>query len=324
MPDHLNEVSNIQVIVLMDNVSDIFTKSHEEIRWNEYQYQFEVRKRRKFSSSDLCRACSGLSLLIKLSVDNKKYTLLFDAGPDGNLFLENVERLGVNIQEVDAVFISHGHSDHYGGLIKALDAIGKKDIPVYVHPDLFTPRAFDVKDDRVVESYLITKKDIEKYGGKIFESRDPIYIMDNLALISGEVPRKNDYEKGAPGEMRKLNDQWQPEPLVIEERAVIFNLKNKGLCVFTGCGHPGVVNTCRHAIKLTALNKIYLVMGGFHLAGPTFEPRINPTVADLSSLNPDYVITGHCTGSQAQSAFTETFKDRHIPYSVATVFNFSC
>ncbi|WP_454785703.1 hypothetical protein [Legionella sp. WA2024007413] len=88
--------------------------------------------------------------------------------------------------------------------------------------------------------------------------------------------------------------------------------------------HPGVVNTCRHAIKLTALNKIYLVMGGFHLAGPTFEPRIDPTVADLSSLNPDYVITGHCTGSQAQSAFTETFKDRHIPYSVATVFNFSC
>lgn len=320
---HLNEVDTIQVTVLMDNVSDPFTRGHEDIRCNEYQYQFEKRKRRTFCSADLCRACSGLSLLIKVSADNKEHTILFDAGPDGDLFIENVERLGVNLKEVDAIFISHGHSDHYGGVINALGAIGKKALPVYTHPDMFTPRAFDLKDGvRIFESYLLTKNDIEEHGGKVVESKEPMYLIDKFALITGEIPRINDYEKGAPSEVRKLHNQWEHEPLVIEERSLIINLKNKGLCVFTGCGHPGIINTSQYAMKLTNLTKLYLVMGGFHLAGPAFETRIDQTVADLAMIDPTYVISGHCTGRKAQEALTKHFKERHIPYSVATVFNF--
>ena len=64
-------------------------------------------------------------------------------------------------------------------------------------------------------------------------------------------------------------------------------------------------------------------MGGFHLAGLDFEDRIHQTIFDLAKINPDYIITGHCTGMKAQVALTNTFEDRHIPYGVATVFNFS-
>ena len=134
----LKEVDGIEVVALMDNVSDPFTKSHENLRWNELEYQFKIKKRREFCGADLCRACTGLSLLIRIRVGERKYTVLFDTGPDSGLVVENAKRLDFCLDEIDAIVISHGHFDHYGGLISVLDAMGKNDIPVYIHPDLST------------------------------------------------------------------------------------------------------------------------------------------------------------------------------------------
>ena len=319
----LKEVDGIEVVALMDNVSDPFTQSHENVRWNELEYQFRVKKRREFCGADLCRACTGLSLLIRVHVGEKKYVVLFDTGPDDGLVVDNAKRLDFCLDEIDAIVISHGHFDHYGGLLSVLDAINKKDIPVYIHPDLCAPRAYDLKNgEKIIDSYLLTKEDIVAHGGKIIESKAPLLLFDDIGLISGEVPRINAYELGLPHALRMMNGIWEEEPLVIDERILIFNLKNKGLCVFTGCGHTGVVNGSHAAKNLLANKKIHILMGGFHLAGPAFEDRISPTVADLSKINPDYVITGHCTGAKAQTALTSAFGDRHIPYGVATVFKF--
>ena len=103
---------------------------------------------------------------------------------------------------------------------------------------------------------------------------------------------------------------------------MIFHLKGKGLCVFTACGHTGVINAARYAKKLTGLDNIHLIMGGFHLAPPEVNDRINPTMKDIIALDPNYIITGHCTGAKAQYELTSHFSDRHIPYGVGTVFNF--
>lgn len=317
----LKEIDRLEVIALMDNVSDPFTKSHPTMRWNESQYRSTILNKPDFCGADFCRACNGLSLLFRLHVGSDVRTVLFDAGPDENLVVDNAKRLAVDLTNVEAVVLSHGHFDHYGGMLSVLNAIGKKDIPVYSHPELFIPRAFD-KGKLMTVSYNLTNEDIKKHGGKIIETKEPITLFDNTLLVSGEVPRETEYESGSPAECRRINNEWTKSPEVVDERVLIINLKNKGLCVFTACGHTGVINATQYAKKITGINDIHLVMGGFHLAPPEVANRINPTLNDLAALNPNYIITGHCTGARTQSELTAKFPQKHISYGVGTVFNF--
>ncbi len=120
----------------MDNVSDPFTKSHKDMRWNESQYRAAVLKKKEFCGADFCRACNGLSLFIRIPSNNTTTSILFDAGPDENLAVDNAKRMGVDLREVEAIVLSHRHFDHYGGILSVLDAIGKKNLPV------FSPRSF--------------------------------------------------------------------------------------------------------------------------------------------------------------------------------------
>lgn len=319
---NLKPIDKLEVFVLMDNISDPFTTSHDGMRWNEFQYQFGVLGSKEMCGADMCRACNGLSLLMKIHVDNKIHTLLFDTGPDKGLVVENAKRLNVDLAEVDAIVLSHGHFDHFGGTLSALDAIGKRDLPVYVHPELFLQRAF-ARKNLIPVSDVLTKEQVVQHGGKVIEHTQPISLFENSLLVTGEVPRTTHYELGNPNENRLVNGAWKPSPDIIDERCLIFHLKDKGICVFTGCGHTGVVNAVQHSQVISQIEKVHFVMGGFHLAGKDYLDRINPTVTDLQKINPDFIITGHCTGRKAQTDLTIAFGDRHIPYGVGTVFKFS-
>lgn len=321
MAHNLEQIDKLEVVALMDNVSDPFTKSHPGMRWNESQYRTSVLNKKDMCGADFCRACNGLSLFMRIHVSGQVKTLLFDAGPDEHLAVDNAKRLGVDLTTVDSIILSHGHFDHYGGILSVLDAIGKKDIPVYSHPDLFVPRAF-AKGEVLPVSYNLTNADIEKHGGKIIEAREPLSILDDSLLISGEVPRETNYELGSPAECRKFDDEWQPSPEVVDERVLIFNLRDKGLCVFTACGHTGVVNAANYAKQITAIDNVHLLMGGFHLAPPEVADRISPTLVDLEKINPTFIVTGHCTGANAQAQLSLKFPQGHISYGVGTVFSF--
>jgi len=98
----LKSVDKLEVIALMDNVSDPFTQSHPNMRWNESQYRASVLNREEFCGADFCRACNGLSLLIKMHIDNEVKTLLFDAGPDDDLAVDNAKRLNIDLTQVDS------------------------------------------------------------------------------------------------------------------------------------------------------------------------------------------------------------------------------
>lgn len=319
---HLQEIDRLEVMVLMDNLSDPFTQSHQGMRWNEFQYRFQINEHKHYSGKSYCRACNGLSFLIHVYKGNKKHTLLFDTGPDDGLVIQNAGILEVDLKQVEAIVISHGHNDHYGGLLSVLDEIGKADLPVYVHPELYTPRAAGLPNgERIENTQQITPELIRKHKGKVMEFDQPISILDDTVLISGEVPRRTPYEQGVPGALRKYKGQWESEPQVIDERILVFNLKGKGLCVLTGCGHTGVINALNHAKELVP-GHIHLVMGGFHLAGSPYEERIKETMEDFQKINPDFLVTGHCTGRNAQYALAELYGDRHIPYGVGTYFSF--
>lgn len=111
------------------------------------------------------------------------------------------------------------------------------------------------------------------------------------------------------------------DPLVLDDQALIVDIKDKGLLVITGCGHAGVVNICRYASRLTKGRPLYAVVGGFHLNGPLFEPLIPRVLDDLSVMKPKIVVPAHCTGWRAQHAIRARFGDALIPNCVGTRFD---
>lgn len=113
---------------------------------------------------------------------------------------------------------------------------------------------------------------------------------------------------------------WHHDPLVADDQALVVHVAGRGLVVVTGCGHAGVVNIARHAMRLTGVDRLCALLGGFHLGGPAFEPSIEPTVAALRSLRPDLLVPGHCTGWRAQHALAATLPDAWVPSSAGSAY----
>lgn len=107
------------------------------------------------------------------------------------------------------------------------------------------------------------------------------------------------FEKGFPIHQAWRGERWEPDPLILDDQALITHVAGRGLVVLTGCGHAGVINICRYAQLLTGVGKLHAVIGGFHLTGPLFEPVIGDTVSALEQLAPGVIVPAHCTGWKA-------------------------
>ena len=114
-----------------------------------------------------------------------------------------------------------------------------------------------------------------------------------------------------------------PDPLILDDQALIANVAGCGLVVLTGCGHAGVINICRYAQRLTGVGKLHALIGGFHLTGPLFEPIINDTVSALEQLAPDVMVPAHCTGWKATHAIARRLPGAYIQNSVGSTFRLS-
>lgn len=144
--------------------------------------------------------------------------------------------------------------------------------------------------------------------------------MGGLVLVTGQIHRSTPFEQGFPLHFARLKDEWQQDPWTHDDQAVVVNVKDKGLVVLTGCGHAGAINTIRHAQTLTGIEKVYAVLGGFHLTGAIFEPIIEPTVAALKELNSALIVPAHCTGWKATHMIARELPDAFVPNSVGTRF----
>ncbi|HEY6480769.1 MAG TPA: MBL fold metallo-hydrolase, partial [Streptosporangiaceae bacterium] len=146
--------------------------------------------------------------------------------------------------------------------------------------------------------------------------------LDRSVLITGEVPRVTGYEPGFPPQQARIGGRWEPDPLVLDDQALIVSVAGKGLVVITGCGHAGVVNIARYASALTGGQPLHALIGGFHLNGPVFEPLIPRVLSDLAALDPGFLVPAHCTGWRAQHAMSARFPEAYVPNSVGTSFHF--
>jgi 7,8-dihydropterin-6-yl-methyl-4-(beta-D-ribofuranosyl)aminobenzene 5'-phosphate synthase len=141
-------------------------------------------------------------------------------------------------------------------------------------------------------------------------------------LITGEVDRTTPFEKGFAVHQAYRDDAWVPDPLILDDQALIVHVRDKGLVVLTGCGHAGIVNIVRYAQRLTNVSKVHAVIGGFHLSGALFDPIVDATVDALAGIAPDVIVPAHCTGLRAVRAIAGRFPDAFIQNSVGTRFEF--
>jgi 7,8-dihydropterin-6-yl-methyl-4-(beta-D-ribofuranosyl)aminobenzene 5'-phosphate synthase len=306
----LAPVDRVDVLSLMDNSVDVLMASTDVARR-------VVRRRDEFERPQL-RAEHGVSMLVSVERGGRRDTFLFDAGvtPDG--VAHNLTALEVPLGDVRALVLSHGHTDHTGGIMGLLRAYGRLRMPIVLHPDAFLQRRNVQPDGH--ETYMVppNRQDLEAEGIKLVIDREPSFLLENAVLITGQIERTTDYEKGMATQQALLDGQWQPDPWIHDDQAIVMHLRGKGLVILTGCGHAGVINTIRHARRLTGVEPIHAVVGGFHLTGRLFEPIIGPTVAALQEIGPALLVPEHCTGWKAHHALAQALPDAYCPNSVGT------
>lgn len=193
-------------------------------------------------------------------------------------------------------------------------------MPLLLHPDAFLERKIVFPDGHELNLPPPDKRTLSHEGIEFIEERGVSYLLGNLVLVTGQIHRSTPFESGFPVHYARIADQWQQDPLIHDDQAVVMHVKDKGLVILTGCGHAGAINTIRHAQELTGIQKVYAVLGGFHLTGALFEPIIPPTIAALKELNPKLIVPAHCTGWKATHALARELPEAFVPNSVGTRF----
>jgi 7,8-dihydropterin-6-yl-methyl-4-(beta-D-ribofuranosyl)aminobenzene 5'-phosphate synthase len=229
--------------------------------------------------------------------------------------------MGIDLSEVSYVVLSHGHYDHFGGLQVAVKAINKIDLPIIAHEDMINRRG-TVNHSGDLREYPPFPDLKELSPAKIVNTKKPHLIANDLACITGEIPRKVTFEKGSAQNRIYRDNSWQPDLLVLDDRALVINVKDKGLVIISGCAHAGIINTIRYAQQITGLAKVYAILGGFHLAGKEFEKRIEPTIEELKKINPELIVPSHCTGWRALISIAQAFPNAFICSSVGNIYQF--
>ncbi len=260
-------------------------------------------------------------MLVTTYAGGNKDSFLFDTGVTVDGVLHNMDVLEVKANELHAIVLSHGHTDHTRGLIGLIKRYGRPKIPIVLHPDAFLKRKNVHPDGQETEHIPPSQHDLEAEDVQIVEERGPTVLVGGHVLVTGQIPRTTPYEKGSPAQVAWIDGEWQPDPWIHDDQAVILNVQNKGLVVLTGCGHAGLINTLQHAIAMTGVENVYAVLGGFHLTGKIFEPVIAPTIQALKQINPTVIVPQHCTGWRASFEITREFPEAFVPNSVGTKFS---
>jgi 7,8-dihydropterin-6-yl-methyl-4-(beta-D-ribofuranosyl)aminobenzene 5'-phosphate synthase len=263
----------------------------------------------------------GFSVLVTVTKAGREHRFLFDAGTSPDGVTENMRRLDIDPSSIEAIVCSHGHFDHTTGIDGLIRAVGRMNMPVLLHPDFWRRRRVVLPGREPRELPTTSRLALTEAGFDIIEERQPSFLFGRSVLITGEVARTTGYEPGFPPQQAWLDGGWPPDPLVLDDQALIVNVRDRGLMVITGCGHAGVVNIARYARRLTGGQPLYALLGGFHLGGPLFEPLIPRVLDDLAALNPDVLVPAHCTGWRAQHAMSARFPAAFIPNAVGTSFH---
>lgn len=252
----------------------------------------------------------GLSIVVEID----SLTVLLDTGLNTSAAY-NAGILGIDLKKVDRIVLSHGHTDHTGGFQNVLRLMRKR-VEVIAHPDVWAEKYSRRRENNY--NFLgipFQRSALESLGANFNLSRDPVRITDDL-LTTGEIPEITEYEQIEPNRFFiKEDGEFKPDALP-DDLSLIINTK-PGLVVILGCGHRGLINTLRHAQKLTRRQEIRMVIGGCHLIGASIE-RVRLTIEALKEMDVQKVGVSHCTGLPAASIMAQELGDRFFYNNAGT------
>ncbi len=323
----LQPVDCVEILILVDNVTDNLSSTP---RFVETEMTRLGRRGINLIAGDcLCCAAHGLSCLVTVTKDGLRRTMLFDSGPEADTFAKNVQRLGADLSGVEAIVLSHGHWDHGGGMLRALDLIrggnGGNLVDYFAHPGMFRQRASKLPDGRFRPMEDVPNvHQLTLHGARPIVTTEPQTMLDGLVWVSGEIPRVTPFETGLPGQHRRTDDGqgWEPDELLMDERCIAVHVQGKGLVVLSACSHAGVINVLTHARHSFPGVPLHGVLGGLHLSG-TNERIIPNTVSALHGFDLATIAAGHCTGWRAMTALANAFgEERLVPLAVGKRMTF--
>lgn len=341
MAIRLQEIEKISITILIDNYTDRLLQN------TSHTLRSPMIRGEKFLPAPLAE--HGFSALIKihhkyqnkdlecLDYKNDNNTFLFDTGVTEEGIILNAANFGINLDQIEAIILSHGHFDHFNGLLNVIDHISRP-IDIIVHPDAFLKRWLIFPDGRKAKMPVLEEQILSRKGAIIHKNRNVNFLplkehnhdYNNSTagaslLITGQIPRETNFEKGFPFQYIENPDEnsLSHDPLVNDDQAIVVNIRNKGLVILSGCGHAGIINTINYAKRLTGISRIHAIIGGFHLSGgKIYEDAIDPTIEEIQNADPEWIVPCHCTGWKAVNRIINSMPEKFIQTSVGTVFEF--
>jgi 7,8-dihydropterin-6-yl-methyl-4-(beta-D-ribofuranosyl)aminobenzene 5'-phosphate synthase len=335
-------VDRVSVQVLVDGAYNLFLRPGEVKG---------VKIERPPREADYRRAIHnewGLSLFVESQRDAEQRSIMLDFGYTPTALLNNAELLGVDPKKIDALVVSHGHYDHFGGLIGFLDkfrSLMQADLTLYVGGEdnfctrhqVLSVQGMPVQGEPGLSQWgTLDRRELAARNVKTVLAETPAVIAGH-AFTTGQIKRRT-VEKVTGGarveyamkdgfgcnaahfapaeQLGKIVDDQH-----YHEHATCFNVKDRGLVVLSSCGHVGIVNSAKQAQEVAGVQKVHALVGGFHL-GATADPQLKLVIDEIKALNPDVIIPMHCSGDNFARAVRETMPDKLIQPSTGARLTF--
>jgi len=278
----------------------------------------------------------GLAMQVQSSRGSEERNVLIDFGYTPEVLLNNMSILKIDPATFDAMVLSHGHYDHFGGMVGFFRARGrelKKKLPFYVGgEDCFCWRRNPGGNFGALDRQAIIDADLT-----LMMASEPAIVADH-AFTTGRIGETSfEQPLRTTSEIVGIFDGFgcYPEKMPAHkntgqyitddfdhEIGTNYVVKDKGLVVLTSCSHRGVINTVRQAMGASGIDKVHAVIGGFHIVPPLGDDYIGKTIEEFRRIDPDYLIVGHCTGDRFYDLARQAFGDRVIHSAVGTRFVF--
>ena len=332
-PIAVPEVDKLQLQVLIDGAFDLFSRPQkvngvtvDVVRSSDFRRPFHAQW--------------GLSLLLDSQRGSDARTILLDFGHTPEALLLNMELQGVDPAKIKAMILSHGHNDHWGGLLGFLEkkrGVLPADLTLYSGgEDNFCKRHAGPATGPFTDRGVLDRRDIGAHRVKLVLAQAPT-VIEGHAFTTGQIQRSG-IERVLPNTMvefamkdgvgcdmghfsaAELQGKIMPDQHV-HEHATCFNVKGRGLVVISSCGHVGIVNSVRQAQAVSGVRKVHAIVGGFHL-GPAPADYLGQVAAEIRKLEPDAVIPMHCSGDNFVRAVREQMPDKLVLATIGSRISF--